>query len=141
VIVFDTNVLSELIRPAPAEAVIAWARAQDPGTIFTTTICEAEIRYGVAIMPPGRKRSNLARAVEAMLYSVLAGRVLPFDRPAATEYAEWAAERRRAGKPVSIPDLQIASIARARRASAIATRNTADFADCGVAVIDPWATP
>jgi predicted nucleic acid-binding protein len=122
VIVLDTNVLSELVRPVPSAVVISWARAQDPGTIFTTTICEAEILYGIAIMPDGRSRSALARAVEAMLGTVLAGRVLPFDRSAAVQYADWAADCRRAGKMVGMADLQIAATARGRGATAIATR-------------------
>jgi predicted nucleic acid-binding protein len=138
VIVLDTNVLSEIVHPAPSEVVIRWARAQDPDAIFTTAICEAEILYGIAAMPIGRSRSYLARAVAAMFDTVLAGRVLPFDRRAAAEYADWAATRRRAGKPVGVADLQIAAIARARGAQAIATRNIADFEGCGVSLVDPW---
>ncbi len=137
-IVLDTNVLSELIRPVPSDAVLAWARAQDPDAIFTTTICEAALLLGVAMLPEGRHRAALGRATEAMLGTVLAGRVLPFDRTAAVAYAAWAADRRRAGRLVGTADLQIAAIARARGAAAIATRNLTDFAGCGVALIDPW---
>jgi predicted nucleic acid-binding protein len=141
VIVLDTNVLSELTRTVPSVTVMAWARAQHPETIFTTTICEAEMLYGIAIMPDGHNRTALARAVEAMLGTVLAGRVLPFDRSAAVQYADWAADRRRAGKAVGMADLQIAAIARARGATAIATRNLKDFVDCGIPLIDPWTMP
>ena len=80
-----------------------------------------------------------ACAVEAILGTILGGRVLPFDRAAARLYGELAAESRRSGRPVDIADLQIAAIARARNAGAIATRNTQHFADCGVAIIDPWS--
>ncbi len=139
-IILDTNVLSELTRPVPSPAVIAWARAQVSESIFTTTINEAEMLYGIAAMPDGRHRATLARAVDAMLGTVLAGRVLPFDRSAAVEYAAWAADRRRVGRTIAMADLLIAAIARARRASAIATRNISDFMDCGVPVIDPWRT-
>ncbi len=138
-IVFDTNVLSELIRHTTSDAVLAWARAQDSEAIFTTTICEAELLFGVSMLPEARHRAALGRAVEAMLGTVLAGRVLPFDRTAAVAYAAWAADRRRAGRPVGMAELQIAAIARARGAAAIATRNVRDFAGCGVALIDPWA--
>ena len=138
VIIVDTNVLSELVRPVPSVSVMAWARAQDPETIFTTTICEAEMLYGIAIMPDGRNRTALARAVQAMLGTVLAGRVLPFDRSAAFQYADWAAVCRRSGRTAGMADLQIAAIARARGATSIATRNLKDFADCGVPLVDPW---
>jgi toxin FitB len=139
VIVLDTNVLSELIRATPSPAVLAWARAQDAAAIFTTAVCEAELLFGVAAMAEGRRRTALARAVEAILGTILGGRVLPFDRAAARLYGELAAESRRSGRPVGIADLQIAAIARARNAGAIATRNTQHFADCGVVIIDPWS--
>ena len=138
-IILDTNVLSEITRARPAASVIAWARAQDPDAIVTTGVNEAELLYGIALMPEGRNRAALHRATKAMLTLALADRVLPFDRAAAAEYAEWAADRKRAGRPVAIADLQIAAIARARRAAAIATRNTRDFAECGVPIIDPWS--
>jgi hypothetical protein len=139
VIVLDTNVVSELIRPNPSPAVLAWARAQDAAAIFTTAVCEAELLFGIAAMPDGRRREMLARAVEAILGTILGGRVLPFDRAAARIYGMLAAESRRTGRPVGIADLQIAAIARARHASAIATRNTGHFTDCGVPLIDPWS--
>lgn len=137
-IILDTNVLSELTRSTPAAEVLAWARAQNAGTIFTTTVNEAEMRYGLAMLPDGRRRTALARAIDAMLGTVLAGRVLPFDRTAAAEYGDWAATRRKLGRPVAMADLLIAAIARARGANAIATRNTDDFMDCGVPLINPW---
>jgi len=139
VIVLDTNVLSELIRATPSPAVLAWARAQDADAIFTTAVCEAELLFGVAAMADGRRRMTLARAVEAILGTILGGRVLPFDRAAARLYGVLTAEIRRSGRPVGMADLQIAAIARARNAGAIATRNTQHFEGCGLAIVDPWS--
>jgi predicted nucleic acid-binding protein len=139
VIVLDTNVISELARRRADPAVVSWANAQPMETLYSTAITEAELLYGLNIMVAGARRDTLRRAVLTLFGGLLMGRILSFDSAAAAEYADWAADRRRAGKPVGVPDLQIAAIARARRARAIATRNTADFAGCGVAVIDPWA--
>jgi predicted nucleic acid-binding protein len=138
VIILDTNILSELVRATPAPAVLQWAHAQDPEAIFTTAICEAELLYGVAIMADGQRRDLLTRAVQSMLNIVLAGRVLPFDRSAASVYAKLGGAGRREGRPTGMADLQIAAIARARSADAIATRNVRHFAGAGVAVVDPW---
>jgi predicted nucleic acid-binding protein len=139
VIVLDTNVLSELLRATPSPVVLAWARAQDADAIFTTAVCEAEMLFGVAAMAEGRRQMALARAVDAILGTILGGRVLPFDRAAARFYGVLAAECRKAGRSVGIADLQIAAIARARNAGAIATRNTQHFAGCGLAIVDPWS--
>lgn len=139
-IVFDTNVISELTRSYPSPAVISWARVQEPAAIFTTAVSEAELLYGIALMPGSRRRADLARAAEAMFGIILGGRVLPFDRAAAAAYADWAASCRHAGKVVGMADLQIAAIARVRGATAIATRNTHDFVGCGVPLVDPWQT-
>jgi hypothetical protein len=105
---------------------------------YTTAISEAELLYGVSLMAAGIRRENLRRAVRTVFGALLAGRVLPFDSAAAAEYAEWASDRRRAGRPVAMADLQIGAIARVRGASAIATRNGKDFEGCGVALLDPW---
>jgi predicted nucleic acid-binding protein len=139
VIVLDTNVLSELIRTAPSPVVQAWARSQDAATMYTTAVCEAELLFGVAAMVDGRRRTALERAIEAILGTVLRGRVLPFDRAAARIYGELAAASRRSGRPVGVAELQIAAIARARQADALATRNMQHLADCGVRIVDPWA--
>jgi predicted nucleic acid-binding protein len=136
-IVLDTNVISELLRPAPALQVEDWLAKQDGATVYFTTVGEAELRHGVAIMPTGRRRNALAEAIEAMLEEDFRDRILPFDRVAAGAYATIAAERRAAGRPISQFDCQIAAIARAHGA-AVATRNTGDFEGCGINVIDPW---
>jgi predicted nucleic acid-binding protein len=138
VIVADTNVLSELLRPAPHGAVLAWARALAPDDICATAIAEAEMRYGVARLPAGGRREALLRAVDRLFAEVLAGRVLAFDRAAAPHYARFVAARRVAGRPVATADAMIAAIAVAAGASAIATRNTTDFEGCGVALLNPW---
>jgi predicted nucleic acid-binding protein len=136
-IVLDTNIVSELLRPAPASQVETWLAAQDGATVYFTAVGEAELRHGVAILPAGRRRSALAEAIEAILEDDFRDRILPFDRAAARTYATIAAERRAAGRPISQFDCQIAAIARANEA-AIATHNTADYEGCGIEVIDPW---
>ncbi|HWS75834.1 MAG TPA: type II toxin-antitoxin system VapC family toxin [Quisquiliibacterium sp.] len=136
-IVLDTNVLSELLRPVPAPEVEAWLSAQDGTAIFFTTVGEAELRHGVAILPAGRRRNALSAAIESILEEDFRDRILPFDRAAARAYAAIAADRRAAGRPISQFDCQIAAIARANGA-AVATRNVGDFGGCGIEVIDPW---
>lgn len=136
-IILDTNVVSELLRPAPAPVVEAWLAAQDGAAVFFTAIGEAELRLGVAILPAGRRRTALAEAIDAMLEEDFRDRVLSFDAAAAQAYAAIAADRRAAGRPISQFDCQIAAIACSRRA-ALATRNTADYEGCGIELIDPW---
>ena len=137
-VVIDTNVVSELMRLTPAPAVMAWFSGQDSAELYLTAVSEAELRAGAAILPAGRRRDRLATEVDAVVRQDFAGRVLPFDSAAARAYAAIAASRRSAGRPILEADCQIAAIARARDA-AIATRNAADFAHCGIAVIDPWS--
>jgi predicted nucleic acid-binding protein len=136
-IVLDTNVLSETLRIRPAPAVLEWMRGQPAAMLFTTAITEAELLYGIALLPAGRRRSALHLAVQAVFAQELAGRVLPFDSAAAQDYAEIAAGRRKSGRPISDPDARIAAIARSRNAT-IATRNVADFQGCNLDLIDPW---
>lgn len=136
-ILLDTNVLSELMRPAPSAAVENWIGRQPVASIFISAITEAELRYGVAQLPEGRQQMQLLAEMEAMLAEDFAGRILPFDSPAAPAYADIAAMRRRSGRPISQADAQIAAIASSRGAS-LATRNMSDFVDCGIDVVDPW---
>jgi len=139
-IVLDTNVLSELAKPVPDHALMAWANSQFADELYATAISEAEMLFGVDFLPRGRRRAELERAVRGVFAGPLAGRVLPFDRAAAEAYATLASARRQRGRPVGTPDLQIASIALARKADFIVTRNTADFADGGTPLINPWKT-
>jgi len=136
-IILDTNVVSELLRAAPAPTVEAWMAGQDGADTDLTAISEAELRDGLAIRANGKRSRLLAKAADGMLREDFRRRTLPFDSAAADEYARIRAARKAAGRPISPFDCQIAAIARAHGA-AMATRNTDDFAGCGVAVIDPW---
>ena len=137
--VLDTNVVSELMRPTPEPAVSSWVAGLATATLFLTAITEAELRFGLAVMPPGRRRDGLAAGLERMLRPGFANRILPFDSAAARAYAEIAAARRAAGRPVSYPDGQIAAIAHSR-GMALATRNIRDFEDIGITLINPWTS-
>ena len=136
-IVLDTNVLSELIRPSPEKRVERWIARQHVSSLFTTTVTQAEILCGLALLPAGRRRERLRLAIDGLFDQDFAGRLLPFDDAAARAFAEIAADRRRQGQPISQFDAQIAAIARSRGAG-LATRNVADFANCGLQVVDPW---
>ena len=136
-ILLDTNVVSELIRPKPDPGVEAWIAEQVAANVFLSVISAAELLYGVAILPSGQRRDRLTAEIEGMLRHDFAGRILPFDSDAARAYAVIAAERRAAGRPIGQFDGQIAAITRSRGA-AIATRNAGDFAGCGIDVINPW---
>lgn len=137
-ILLDTNVVSEAMRPAPASDVLEWLDKQSVTGLFTTAITEAELRFGLARMDAGRRRDGLAAALDRALETLFRGRVLPFDRDAARAYSEIAVHRFAIGRPISQLDCQIAAIARAR-GGAVATRNVTDFADTGVEIIDPWS--
>jgi predicted nucleic acid-binding protein len=137
VILLDTNVLSEALKPLPSPIVLRWLAAQEPSSVFTTSVTQAEVLYGIETLPPGKRRTRLLAAVEKMFAEEFEGRILPFDEDAARAFAGIVAARDRAGRPISQFDAMIAAIARSHRA-AVATRNTADFQDCGVDVINPW---
>lgn len=136
-IVLDTNVLSELMRTTHDSKVTAWIAKQPMASVFTTTLTQAEIFYGLALLPAGRRRDALVAAARPMFEIDLAGRILPFDIDAASAFPEIAAGRKRQGKPISQIDAQIAAIVCSRGAR-LATRNIHDFTDCGIAVVDPW---
>lgn len=138
-IVLDTNVVSELMRATPAPRALAWVNAQPALQLYTTSVTEAEIRFGIELLPRGKRRDALRAAADAMFEHELAGRVLPFAREAARAYADIVSARRRSGRPITAFDAQIAAIARAADAR-FATRNVADFTGCGLIVIDPWST-
>jgi len=137
VIVLDTNVVSELMKPSAAASVTGWVGAQPASSLYVTSITQAEILYGILLMPAGRRRSAIESAAETMFRIDFGGRVLAFGADAAAPYAHIAATRRRAGRPISQFDAQIAAIARATGA-AVATRNVDDFHRCGIKIIDPW---
>lgn len=137
-IILDTNVISEMMRSAPALKVSAWLAVNAASSLFTTALTQAEILYGLALLPAGKRRAALHAAAVATFAQDLGGRILPFDAEAALIYPEIAAARRKSGQPISQIDAQIAAIARSRGA-AIATRNGRDFAGCGVTIVDPWS--
>ncbi len=136
-IVLDTNVVSELMRDRPQPAVLAWLDRQPVSTLFVTAITEAELRYGVEILPAGHRRERLAAEIESTLREDFSRRILPFDSAAARAYATIMADRRATGRPIGQSDCQIAAIARSRGVP-VATRNVADFAGCGIKVVNPW---
>lgn len=136
-IVLDTNVLSELMRPQPEPEVVNWLRGQARSRLFTTAISRGEMLLGVLVLPEGRRRQRLQREVLAIFATDMAGRVLPYDGDAADAHAEFAAMRRAQGRPVGQSDAMIAGITRSRGA-ALATRNVRDFEDCDIPLIDPW---
>ena len=136
-VLLDTNVVSELIRKEPDPAVEAWVSGRPLEDLFFSAVGEAELRYGAAILPTGRRREALVTDIERMLHDAFEDRVLPFDSTAARAYADIAAVRRAAGLPVPPADCQIAAIARSRD-MAVATRNVRDFQKMGIAVVDPW---
>lgn len=133
----DTNVISELMRATPAPSVLNWFSTQDPSTLYLSAATEAELRTGIAILPAGQRREGLKAALDATIAEDFEGRILPFDTDAAKTYAEIAAGRWSAGRPITDADCQIAAIARAA-GMPVVTRNTRDFEGCGVEVITPW---
>ena len=137
-IVLDTNVISELMRPTPSSTVSTWLSLETPSDVFLTAVTEAELRYAVALVPDGRRRRALERVVEEIIREDFRGRVLPFDSQAAPVYARIVSERRAAGRPISQLNAQIAAIA-LTHAATLATRNVRDFEGCGLELVDPWA--
>jgi predicted nucleic acid-binding protein len=135
--ILDTNVLSEILKPLPIESVLLWLAEQEPATIFTTTITQAEILYGVELLPKGRRHTALVIAVEHIFADEFSGRILAFDESAARAYSRIGIARKLAGRPISQFDAMIAGIAHSHRAT-VATRNTADFEGCGIRVFNPW---
>lgn len=138
-IVLDTNVVSELMRPAPDHAVVAWVDTQPVADLFLTSVTAAEMLYGVARLPAGRRRTQLAEQVGAVMKVDFARRVLAFDVVAAGHYGDIVAQREAAGRPISGADAQIAAICRSHGA-ALATRNVSDFDDTGIEILDPWTS-
>ena len=136
-IILDTNVVSELMRPISSAAVLNWMSNQDAQELHTSAVTLAEILYGIELLPGGRRRTDLLAGAEKMFTIVLANRILGFEDRAARAYAQIASARRKAGKPMADFDAQIAAIAQVHGA-ALATRNTADFKGCGVRLINPW---
>lgn len=137
-ILLDTNVLSALMRREPERAIVRWLDGLPPESVWTTSVTVFEVRLGLEILATGRRRRRLEEAFTRALEEDFENRVAIFDRPAAEAAGRLAAERRKAGRPVEIRDVQIAGIATARKAS-LATRNLKHFEELGLDLIDPWS--
>lgn len=137
-IVLDTNVVSETLRPSPTPSVMAWLASQSSAALFTTTITRGELFYGVRLLPEGQRKAGLLAAVQDIFDQDLAGQVLSFDNVAADAFARIAASRKVAGQPISQFDAMIAAVTHSRGAT-LATRNIKDFSNCGIDLIDPWS--
>jgi predicted nucleic acid-binding protein len=136
VILLDTDVVFELTRSQPDPTVVAYLRRQPQATLFTSSVCEAEIRYGLARLPAGRRRNELANRV-MIFFSGFATRILAFDSAAAELYGVIRTKREAVGRPISVADAMIAATARAY-SLAIATCNGGDFFGCAIRVVNPW---
>lgn len=139
-ILLDTNVVSETLRPLRSRNVSDWFASTRREELFVSSVTKAELLLGLAIMPAGRRKMELATVIWRFLAQELRTEVLEFGSREAEHYAEIASERRTAGRPIGQSDAQIAAIARARGLS-IATRNVRDFEGCGIVVVNPWDHP
>ncbi len=136
-ILLDTNVVSEPLKPRPSPAVLGWLNAQDPMDLHISTITVAEMFAGVEIMPKGSRRAGMQRLVQREVLPLFEGRVLSFDEEAAREFAKIFAASKSKGRPIKFDDGAIAAIAKAHRMT-VATRNTKHFESTGVPIVDPW---
>ena len=134
---FDTNVPSELVRPLPEPKVEAWVAAQDLGTLFISSVSFGEIRKGITLLPPGKRREQLEAWIETDLSILFSGRVLSVTRSVAERWGVLEGQRQLAGKPLNVPDGQIAATA-LEHGLTLVTRNTKDFEQLGVSVFNPW---
>ena len=137
-IILDTNVLGALMRTDPEARVVAWLDHQPAESVWITSITLFEARFGIALLPPGRRRQTLEATFARLLKEDLENRVLDFDSAAATEAASLAVARQKNGRPVDMRETQIAGIALARHAT-LATRNVRHFRDLKISIVDPWA--
>lgn len=136
-IVLDTNVVSEPLKSIGEPAVLAWLDQQNIETLFLTTISLAELRYGVAVLPDGRRKSGLGAALEKRIVGLFKGRILSFDIASADAYAIIRSRARLSGQAIGASDGYIAATA-AAHGFAVATRDTGPFEAAGVPVINPW---
>ena len=137
-IILDTNIISEFMKPNPDEKVWSWADTLDRQAIVTTAITSAEILFGINIMPSGKRQAQLLKALEALLVEDIA-EILPFDQAAAEAYAILSVDLRNKGRPVGEYNCMIAAIATVYDAK-LATRNTKHFGECGIELVNPFAS-
>jgi toxin FitB len=137
VIVLNTNVISELSRRVPDPGVLSWLDSLAVSDVATTAITAAELRYGVARLPDGHRKRELTVMIQGILTEDFHGRILPFDERSSVQYADIVTGRERIGRPIGVADAQIAAVCRDLNAI-LATRNTADFEETGIELINPW---
>lgn len=136
-ILLDTNVVSEVMKAAPSAAVLKWLNDQSSSDLYVSAVTIGEIEYGLRILPGSRRRLQLREKFDQFIAVAFAQRVLAYDETTARIYGEIMGLRKEVGRPMSVPDGQIASIARSHRMS-VATRNTRDFEECGVDLLNPF---
>ena len=139
-IILDTNIISEMMKPSPSRNVILWLDQQETTRLYITTITIAEIAYGLNSLPVGNRKNLLSEAFSKTILTAFENRIFSFDEPDAYLYGKIMADRKIRGRPLSVPDGQISAIARSRGCT-VATRNLTDFADCGINVVNPFANP
>ncbi len=139
-ILLDTDIVSEMMRPSPARAVVDWLNEQDAASLFLATVTIAEIGYRLRILPDGRRRRLLEESFKKLIAEAFEHRVISFDESAAQMYGDIMGHRKEIGRPLSVPDGQIAAIARAHDC-AIATRNVRDFEECRLSIVNPFEMP
>lgn len=137
-LLLDTNVVSEAMRPRPATGVLAWLAEQAPEHVHLSSVSIAEIHFRLALLDDSDRRADLRHRFDRFVRDGFASRIVDFDQAAAVAYGEIAAERRRSGRPISVPDAQIAAVARTNQYTLV-TRNVRDFDGLGVALLDPFA--
>jgi predicted nucleic acid-binding protein len=137
VIVLNTNVISELSRRVPDPGVLSWLDSLAVSDVATTAITAAELRYGVARLPDGHRKRELTVMIQGILTEDFHGRILPFDERSSVQYADIVIKRQRIGRPIGIADAQIAAIC-CDLGAILATRNTADFEETGIELVNPW---
>jgi len=133
----DTNAVSEMMHPQMHAAVGRWLDRMEAGSLFLASTSLAELRFGVAILPPGRRKKNLSSTLDHLLASLFHGRILAFDATAAEEFGVIVSRARLRGRPIEMADGQIAAIA-AVHGYTVATRDTGPFEAAGVTVVNPW---
>jgi toxin FitB len=136
-IIVDTNVISERLRPKPDENVLGWYRATSQHDMWTTTITAAELRAGAAVLPQGKRRAELESVIADTINDFFIYHLLSFDKAASEAYGAVIESRRKDGSPIQVPDAQIAAICISEKAM-LATRNTKDFEGLGITLINPW---
>jgi predicted nucleic acid-binding protein len=137
-IILDTNVISEPLKPTPNAAVLSWLDRQSPATLYLTTISQAQLLAGVAALPAGKRRTELRKVIDSELVSLFARRILPFGESSAAAYADLVTAANRAGNPIDFVDAAIGAIAMEHN-YLLATRNVSDFKGTSVKLLNPWS--